>query len=251
MREWDHERGGWSMVVCGSRKGLIVNVDDFGISSGVNRAVVEAHLADVVTSASLMVNVAEVEEAVALSNAHSGLSIGLHVNFTNEGDPVVDLADSLACEVELNSQLARFLELTGKPPTHIDSHHHVHRRRDLQPLFSDAARRLGVPLRDDGTVEFFGSFYAAWDGEIHAEQVTVDSLTTMLASLDAEVTELSTHVGHFDPAFTSEYHRERELELATIMDPRVPAIIRDLGFDLVSYAALDGWRAGNDEAGTK
>jgi predicted glycoside hydrolase/deacetylase ChbG (UPF0249 family) len=43
---------------------LIVNADDFGLSSGVNRGIVEAHEGGIVTSATLMACGAKFQEAV-------------------------------------------------------------------------------------------------------------------------------------------------------------------------------------------
>ena len=46
---------------------LIVNADDFGFTSGVNRAIVEAHTRGVVTSATLMANGPAFAEAAQLA----------------------------------------------------------------------------------------------------------------------------------------------------------------------------------------
>ncbi|HZO31813.1 MAG TPA: ChbG/HpnK family deacetylase, partial [Chloroflexota bacterium] len=43
---------------------LVVNADDFGISRGVNRGIVEAHRSGLVTSASLMANLPSAEDAL-------------------------------------------------------------------------------------------------------------------------------------------------------------------------------------------
>src|SRR5258705_12449214 len=60
-------------------KSLIINGDDFGISSATNHAIIRAHREGILTSASLMVNGAAFEEAVALAKAHPSLSLGLHL----------------------------------------------------------------------------------------------------------------------------------------------------------------------------
>src|SRR5438132_6624897 len=121
-------------------KYLIVNADDFGASSGINRGILEAHERGIVTSARLMVNMPAAKEAVLLSRNLPDLSVGLHVNFTNEGDDaVVDLADSNACCMELQLQFQQFSELMGRLPTHLDSHQNVHRRLHLLPHFLDLA----------------------------------------------------------------------------------------------------------------
>jgi len=68
---------------------LIVNADDFGFTSGVNRAIVEAHTHGVVTSSTLMANGPAFAEAVVLAKANPRLSVGCHVVLI-DGEPVVD-----------------------------------------------------------------------------------------------------------------------------------------------------------------
>lgn len=58
---------------------LIVNADDFGRSSDINAAVLEAHHTGILTSASLMVNEPAAAEAMALARAHPSLGVGLHL----------------------------------------------------------------------------------------------------------------------------------------------------------------------------
>jgi chitin disaccharide deacetylase len=58
---------------------LIINADDFGYSSAVNRAVIQAHREGVLTSASLMVNERAAGEAVQLAHANPRLAVGLHL----------------------------------------------------------------------------------------------------------------------------------------------------------------------------
>ena len=50
---------------------LIVNADDFGLSPGVNRGVVQAHERGIVTSASLMVRQPAAGAAAACARAHT------------------------------------------------------------------------------------------------------------------------------------------------------------------------------------
>lgn len=58
---------------------LIINADDFGWSSGVNRAVARLYDVGVLTSASLMVTGPAAAEAVALAHSRPGLAVGLHL----------------------------------------------------------------------------------------------------------------------------------------------------------------------------
>lgn len=217
-----------------------MNVDDFGASHGINRGVLEAHQAGIVTSTSLMVDGAAIDEAITIAAEHRRLSVGLHVNFTNEGGPpVVELADGAACAAELHRQLERFVELLGHPPTHLDSHHHVHRRTGIEPAFVRVADRLGIPLRDRPPVRFVGTFYGAWDDESHPEQISLASLASIVAGLEDGVSEIATHAGYVDPLFESDYHAERELELRTLLDPRLPVVFAEHDIELIGYAEVE------------
>jgi chitin disaccharide deacetylase len=165
------------------------------------------------------------------------LSIGLHVNFTNEGwGTVVDFADSDRCEAELRRQFHRFQELIGLLPTHLDSHHNVHRDPRLLPRFLDLARRYGLPLREHSPARYFSEFYGQWEGVTHLEQISVESLVRMLKTEVQEgFTELSCHPGYIDPDFQSVYSIEREAELRTLCDPRVREILAEQQIQLISF----------------
>ncbi len=60
---------------------LIVNADDFGLSSSVNAAVIRAHRDGILTTASLMVNEPGFDEAVRLAQENPQLGVGLHLTF--------------------------------------------------------------------------------------------------------------------------------------------------------------------------
>jgi predicted glycoside hydrolase/deacetylase ChbG (UPF0249 family) len=148
---------------------LIVNADDFGLSPGVTRGILEAMSAGVVTSTSVIVNMPDWDDSAArMLGAPAAAGFGLHLNLVT-GRPLTDarsLVDrrsgrfhSLDRLVELIvtgrvdpddirrecvAQLAR-LRSTGVPISHLDSHRHVHAlaevRRAIEPLLD------GLPVR--------------------------------------------------------------------------------------------------------
>ena len=67
---------------------LLINADDFGLTPGVNRAIVEAHTQGVVTSATLMANGPAFDDAVRRAKSTPRLSIGCHVVLV-DGSPVL------------------------------------------------------------------------------------------------------------------------------------------------------------------
>ena len=153
-------------------KRLIVNADDFGISSGVNKGILEAHKQGIVTSTSLMVNMPYADEAVRMKKSLAPrLGLGLHLTLswgkpilparevpslvTSEGTfpnafdirPWTFKADHL--RAEMSAQLQRFKELTGEMPDHIDNHQFV--ANILPKAFSvliDLSKKHGIPIRN-------------------------------------------------------------------------------------------------------
>lgn len=155
---------------------LIINADDFGLTAGVNRAVVEAHENGVVSSATLMANGRAFAQAVSLAQATPRLGVGCHVVLV-DGAPLLPhmqvhslldrsrdstgdarfregiskfgtlaLLGRLAAdeiEAEATAQI-RKLQASGIPVTHLDSHKHTHLfPRVLRPLLR-AAKSCGV-----------------------------------------------------------------------------------------------------------
>ena len=206
---------------------LIVNGDDFGASRGINRGILEAHQRGILTSTSLLVDAPGSEEAARLGRAARELSVGLHVDLPNKrGD----------CRAELSRQLARFAELMGRAPTHLDSHHNVHRDPQALPYFLDLARQHGLPLREHSPVGYFSKFYGQRGGERRLEQISVESLARMLKTTIADgLTELSCHPGYVDPDFSTAYNAEREAELRTLCDPRIRQTLAEYTIQLISY----------------
>lgn len=230
---------------------LIVNADDFGFTSSVNRGIVEAHDHGVVTSTTLMVRAAAAAEAAELAAEHPALAVGLHVDLGEwafrDGQweavyQVVDTDDADAVEHEIESQLAAFDALLRRPPTHLDSHQHVHRSGPAAEIVAAAGRRLGVPVRHvDQRVAYVGSFYGQLtDGSPYHEALEVEALIALLSALPEGTAELGCHPGYVDglQATGTMYVEEREAELRALCDSRVRKALTDMDIELVSFAQL-------------
>jgi len=149
------------------RRTLIVTGDDFGWTEGVNAAIEAAHCDGVLTTASLMVTGAAVQDAVRRARALRGLSTGLHLVLSGPevraacapaelpdlvddagrfpasparaglGDFVLWRRRRAQIEREMRAQFARYRE-TGLPFHHVDGHQHLH----LHPLLFDLLLEL-------------------------------------------------------------------------------------------------------------
>ena len=211
---------------------LIINADDFGASPGVNRGIVEAHTNGIVTSTTLMVDRRDARGAAELADAHPGLGVGLHWDLDGR-----DLGDAGAVRSELTRQLAAFAELMGRPPTHVDSHHHVHRQPEVTAIASELAARAGLPLRGEPPFAYVGGFYGQWEaGVTDLHHVSPDFLIWLLHNEVGDgLTEIGCHPGYAG-GLNSSYLAEREVELRTLTDPRVRAEIEALGIRLANFA---------------
>jgi hopanoid biosynthesis associated protein HpnK len=156
---------------------LIINADDFGLTAGVNQAIVEAFERGVVTSATLMATGQAFDQAVALAQSRPKLGVGCHVVLV-DGNPVLNHAQlrhlldprsvtegmprfqrriskfaarallldgqvSAEIEAEARAQISK-LQSAGIKVTHLDSHKHTHVfPQVLRPLLR-AAQACGV-----------------------------------------------------------------------------------------------------------
>jgi len=227
---------------------LIVNADDFGQSRGINQGVVIAIERGIVTSASLMVRWPAAAEAAAFARCRPQLSLGLHLDLGewvyrdgnwNPAYQVVDTESAAAVAAELSRQLDSFRRLVGRPPTHLDSHQHVHRHEPVRSIVIAAAAELGVPLRDHtSTVRYCGAFYGqTGTGEPLPANITVEALVDVLAGLPPGCTELGCHPGIAEGT-PSVYNRERAVEVQVLCDPAVRAAIATKGIRLRSFHYL-------------
>ncbi len=153
---------------------LIVNADDFGLTSGVNRGIAEAHEHGIVTSATLMACGAKFQEAVDIASCTPQLGVGCHVLLV-DASPVLDLRqvsslvaansgtprfrDSLISfaslanpgrldedqiEAEITAQICK-LQTAGIRVSHLDSHKHTHMFPVVFRPMLRAAKKCGVP----------------------------------------------------------------------------------------------------------
>ena len=150
---------------------LIVNADDFGLTAGVNRAIIELQRAGVVTSATLMARAAATEQAIDLARSTPALGVGCHVVLV-DGEPVLKPQDlpslvnqqagvfhpklstflqkllagrisETEIEAEAAAQIA-LLQSRGLHLTHIDTHKHTHMVPSVLRPVLRAAKAAGI-----------------------------------------------------------------------------------------------------------
>ena len=231
-----------------AKRYLIVNADDFGHSSAINRGVIHAHDHGIVTSASLMVRWPAAMEAAKYARKRPGLSLGLHLDFgewvykDENWTPVynvVHLDEVTAVRNEALRQLAVFRTLTGRDPDHIDSHQHAHLREPVRSAVLEAALELRVPVRDcNPEIRYCGRFYGQTaEGSPCTGGITSDALIEIFSQLPLGVTELACHPGEAKVPNTT-YIGERAIEVKALCDARVRSALIEMGIELCGFTAL-------------
>jgi chitin disaccharide deacetylase len=246
---------------------LIVNADDFGLTAGVSQGILRAHLEGLVTSTTVLASLPSHPELDDRAAA-SGLGLGLHFNLTwgrpvSPPETVPSLVDAegrfgrdLAAlqerarpedvQREGDAQIEAFARRFGRLPTHLDSHHHVHRVPGVMDAVVDVALAARLPLRSqdagfrDGLRRHGIVTTDHFVGDARIEPYwTTERLLDQLATLPLGVTELMCHPGVFDEDLAySRYGRQRETELAALCDPEARATIERLDIRLCHFGAL-------------
>ncbi len=246
---------------------LIVNADDFNITEGVTRGILEAHGRGVVTSTTVLVNLPGLERSREMAREFSRLGLGLHLNLTF-GPPVLPPgrvsslvdgdgkfirdrahageADPSEIRAELSAQAERFEGTFGVRPSHLDTHHHVHRHARIFEVVLELAGALGIPVRaltPEMASLIRNRHLPAVDqaiGDVGPEAYwTAERLLDLLRTLPSGVTELMCHPGHADAALAvSSYCAQREVELRAFCDARVRDAIPNAGVRCIDYHEL-------------
>ena len=275
---------------------LIINADDFGISRSVNNGIFEAAQAGGITSTSLMVNLPDSADAVARARQCTRISVGLHFNLTVGGAltgpssltqghtaefyplsrllaaAALGMIDENDIERECLAQIDRMTR-AGFPPTHFDSHRHVHTHPSIYPsvrravqarriphlrvpcepldvnasalgatmkkslllLSARRSRRLSTDSRSatNPTQEITGFVGISLQGGA----TFGNRLFALVRDLPAGTTELMTHPGYADAdlAKRDNYTVEREVELKILCSGEFHDLLRDSRVSLANF----------------
>ncbi len=250
-------------------KKLIVTGDDFGLTSGVVAGILIAHQRGILTSASLMVNSPAADEALRAAREHLSLSAGLHfvLSFGHPVGPPDRIRsllkpdgsflrlesgahlriESSDVRPELEAQLLRFTREVGRPPAHIDGHHHAHALPGVLEAVIAIAREKSLPVRaPDGKtrdtliaagVKTTGAFIDRFYGE---GAIGEGEAIAIMASLTEGTSELMCHpaVEYSELKPLSGYTHQRTRELETLTAAAVREAIERFEIELVPSSGL-------------
>jgi hopanoid biosynthesis associated protein HpnK len=151
-------------------KKVILNADDFGLTSGVNEGIIRAHRNGILTSATVMANGEAFASAVEQARRNPSLGVGVHLVLV--GGRAVARREEICSLVDENGELPRSLGMfvtrvtaglirpehiarelraqiakvraAGIEPTHLDSHKHTHAHPRVMESVARVARECGI-----------------------------------------------------------------------------------------------------------
>jgi hypothetical protein len=171
-------------------KKIIINADDFGLKSSVNKAIVESFNNKFINSTTLMVNMPGFEEAVDLALKNNILTkTGIHLNLTQGYPLTAEIRNTNLFYNEKNSDLKRHkknlffltkdekkliykefaaqiekVKNAGIQITHIDTHHHIDEVWSITKILLALLKTYDIPSMRilnnlNGSAKFYKSGY--------------------------------------------------------------------------------------------
>jgi len=246
-------------------KQLIISADDFGLTEGVTKGIYESIVNGAVTRTSAMMCTNGADWIKKYANGLDG-KIGLHLQLT-DGIPLLTTEEVLSLvdengkfpakskqlgalnpeeiEKEWEAQMGALLDL-GIIPSHIDTHHNVHRFPKVFKVYCAIAEKYKLPARALSpnmakkldSMGLLGSDFCLekWGGENVTNTSLVNhALSTFRLIENRGTIELMCHPGYVDKNLEtrSHYLLAREHELAVFLDPHLKTLLAMHNIELV------------------
>lgn len=250
---------------------VVINADDFGISDGVCRAILELFNIGAISNTTIMVasydslhyllkwNVSTLAKRAGI---HLQLTSGKPVSPPREVPSLVDrqgyflpkerlvaVGEPQDVETEWRRQIEVGSDMLGEMPTHLDSHHGVHRIPRFFDVYLSIAYRYHIPVR--GAINpklerkrkqqgVKGSSYLIrdWTGKRLGSTDLIERIIEARNFIDSnEIIEVVTHPGYSDSYLRSisSLNDAREYDFKALKEMNSESILLKRQVVLVSY----------------
>lgn len=253
---------------------LIVQSDDLGITEAVSCGIEKGIRDEAVTCTGLFSNMPAAEFAVRLISPYRHVCLGQDINLV-AGRPCADPAQipSLVqedgffktsgmhrtrdaadgnqdhvilrdCLIEVEAQILRFMDLTGKKPEYL--HSHSYSTPATWRAMEIMGETYGIPLVRDLLARYNVSRLASsWNKKPFTleDQMKADPMECILGDREfpkKSIGFIGTHCGYVDDALfgVSTYTMIRTRDLAAVTGPAMRQWIRENSIELISYRDL-------------
>ncbi len=254
-------------------RNIIINADDFGLSSGVSKAINELFSIHAITSTSLMVAVPYAKKIMQENGVKNLLgNAGVHLQLTC-GKPITNardvssLVDSMGdfldprnwkdikpehVYIEWKNQIECAIDLLNGLPTHLDSHVGAHRIDGMFDVYTRLGSEYKIPMRGSNMPVFSAKILS---NKINASIALVRSWTGKGLSTVELLKECSEIANAFPnekyievvshPGFNDSYlenisflNKNREFDFYALKEMKLKNIWEHNGFKLTSYKEI-------------
>ncbi len=149
---------------------FVINIDDFGYSKDTFEASVDLIEREIVSSCTVMVSMPYSKIALEYVGQSSNISYGLHLCLSDES-PLSSRSEICSLtgpngnfyktkelwiraflgqvkkselEIEISAQIEKFIRISGKIPSHIDGHGHIHRIPIVMDVLRSIMLKFGI-----------------------------------------------------------------------------------------------------------
>jgi len=274
-------------------RSLVVNADDLGLHEDINCGIYMAHTQGIVTSASVVACGEAFGHAAAIMQECAELDVGVHLTLIEErplcppheipslvgsngrflpsyrqftARALMGYLTSSEIRRELAAQIERVIR-TGRVPSHLDSHQHIHLLPPVWRVTKDLAREYGIRwIR----VPHFGSlirsqrslidpFFRLGLNVLRAATASLSNgperpistvglhlsgrldeaeMLRMISTLRPGISEIVTHPGIKTTSLNARYdwNYEWSAELAALTSPRIMSLLQSSDISLTRFS---------------
>ncbi len=197
---------------------LIINADDFGYCEAVNHGIISAYKKGVVTSTTVMANMPGFKHSMTLLKDNLGLGCGVHMTLScnrpvlNDLKTIVDengnffrkITNEVVEKMDLDEIYEEFcaqIERVKKHTniSHLDSHHHVHTLKSLEPVIKKIVKKYDLPIRGGFEYDFEYDKIVSVDDLFYADNVSETYFKENEKRLSKyDVVDVMTHPAYLD-----------------------------------------------------
>jgi predicted glycoside hydrolase/deacetylase ChbG (UPF0249 family) len=254
---------------------LIINADDYGLTDGICRSIIDLLEQDAISNTTIMICVDGAEKRCRLLK-DTGFSsrAGVHLQTTLERhhkkplshpSEIPSLVDengffkSHECddpinpdeiELEWERQIVKVSEILGHKPSHIDSHHGIHREPECTSVYLKLAAKYEIPVRGgrhigqiDGSdigVQSSTLCLSNWTGQNEPLSFLKSRIEEALPQVGDGVLEVVAHPGYLDDDLlkSSDWNSVRENDHDVLRQLAKSKWLKDNNIDLISFSEL-------------
>ena len=233
---------------------VIINGDDLGYTMGINEGMVLASQKGILRSTTAVMNGAYINEGAEMMREHPEIGVGLHLNLTlgkpltccpSLTDPTTGLfyagrtevwkhnPDYVEIEREWNAQMEAFVDVFGRYPDHIDSHHSVH---DATPqaleISMHLAQKSDIPMRRYNSFQYVPDMFG---------RTQPQELIAILEKYEGQDIEIMAHnaIVDLDLYRWSSYSFGRVRELDILCSDEVKQYVKDHDIEITNYSEVN------------